>query len=146
MAQEGTGRRRTARCMCGSVRLSAVPKSAETSVCHCEMCQRWAAGPFFVVDCGDSVVFESDADFGVYRSSKWGERGFCKKCGTSLIWRLHHTGESSVSLPAFDDFDDVEFNSEIFVDEKPDYFSFSNETRKMTGAEVFAEFAAGQGN
>jgi len=53
-----------------------------------------------------------------------------------------------MSLSAFDDIDNdnVTFTSEIFIDEKPDYFSFANDTKKMTGAEVFAMFASGQSN
>lgn len=97
-----------------------------------------------MVDCGDSVVFDAQNDFELYRSSQWGERGFCRKCGTPLMWQLHGKNEASVSLTAFDDIDDVAFTSEIFIDEKPDIYAFSNATKKMTGAEVFAMFTDGQ--
>lgn len=30
---------------------------------------------------------------------------------------------------------------EIFIEEKPDYYAFNNDTHKMTSAEVFAMFA-----
>jgi hypothetical protein len=33
------------------------------------------------------------------------------------------------------------FDRQIFIDEKPEYYSFANETKNMTGAEVFAQFA-----
>ena len=29
---------------------------------------------------------------------------------------------------------------QVFIDEKPDYYSFANETKNMTGAEIFAQF------
>jgi hypothetical protein len=32
--------------------------------------------------------------------------------------------------------------TEIFVDEKPGYYTFANETRKLTGQEVMAAFMA----
>lgn len=32
------------------------------------------------------------------------------------------------------------FDSQIFFDEKPSFYGFVNETRTMTGAEVFANF------
>jgi hypothetical protein len=137
-------KRRSAQCLCGAVQFSAVPVKAETSVCHCDMCRRWTAGAFFAVDCGDSVVFEKQDDFELYRSSEWADRGFCRKCGTPLIWKLHGKDQFSVSLAAFDDTDGVEFTTEIFIDQKPDYFAFSNDTKKMTGAEVFAMFTGGQ--
>lgn len=136
--------RRKAQCLCGAVRFSAVPSKTETGVCHCSMCRRWAAGPFFAVDCGDSVEFEAGDDFELYRSSDWGERGFCRKCGTPLVWQLHGKKQASVSLTAFDEIDDMVFTSEIFIDEKPDIYSFADATEKMTGAEVFAMFVDGQ--
>ena len=36
----------------------------------------------------------------------------------------------------------LEFDHQIFVDKRPDYYCFANKTREQTGAEVFAEFAS----
>ena len=33
------------------------------------------------------------------------------------------------------------FDHQVFIDEKPDYYSFANETKDMTGQELFAMFA-----
>jgi hypothetical protein len=33
------------------------------------------------------------------------------------------------------------FDHQVFIEEKPEYYCFSNETQNMTGAEVFAMFA-----
>ncbi len=33
------------------------------------------------------------------------------------------------------------FDKQIFIDEKPSFYCFANETNKMTGAEVFAKYA-----
>mgnify|MGYP000571980733 FL=1 len=35
----------------------------------------------------------------------------------------------------------VEFDCQIFSDEKPDYYDFADQTKMMTGEEVFAAFA-----
>lgn len=40
----------------------------------------------------------------------------------------------------FDDIDDVVFDHQIFIDEKPDNYQFANETHNLTGEEVFAQF------
>ncbi|MEX3009337.1 GFA family protein [Hoeflea sp. TYP-13] len=138
------GQRRKAQCLCGSVRFSAVPVSAETSVCHCHMCQRWAAGPYFGVHCGNSVEFEADDDLVRYHSSQWAERGFCRKCGTSLFWNLRGKDDYHVSLSALEGGQDLSFTTEIFIDEKPDTYEFANDTKKLTGEELFAMFSGGQ--
>lgn len=128
-------------CLCGAVRFSASPGAAEMGVCHCSMCRRWSGGTFMAVDCGDRVEFEKDGELGAYESSKWGERTFCKSCGSTLVWRTRDGKHSAVSAQAFDDPSIFKFVSEIFIDEKPDNYAFANETKKMTGAEIFAKFA-----
>ena len=138
------GQRIAAQCLCGSVRFSAVPVKAETDVCHCSMCRRWAAGPLFAVDCGDSLVVDAGDDLERYGSSDWGERGFCRKCGTSLFWNLTGQQAYHVSLSAFETPPQVRFATEIFIDEKPDCYEFANDTNKLTGEQVLALFAAGQ--
>jgi hypothetical protein len=138
------GERFEARCLCGAVRFSATALAPETSVCHCHMCQRWTAGPFFAVHCGDSVEFEADSELEVFASSDWAERGFCGKCGTSLFWNLRGKSDYHVSLSAIEGDPDLAFTTEIFIDEKPDTYAFANDTRKLTGAEVIALFTGGQ--
>jgi hypothetical protein len=36
---------------------------------------------------------------------------------------------------------DLRFDHQIFIDKKPAYYSFSNTTKNLTAAEVFAEHA-----
>lgn len=40
----------------------------------------------------------------------------------------------------FTDSDGLNFDHQVFIDEKPDFYEFANETQNMTGAEVFARF------
>ena len=128
-------------CLCGVVRFTAAPRNRDVGACHCGMCRRWSAGPFLVVDCGDSFAAENSALLGTYRSSEWAERGFCATCGTALFYRLIDQNLYFVSAEAFDDRDGYVFASQIFIDEKPAYYDFANHTHNMTGAEVFAAFA-----
>ena len=128
-------------CLCGAVRFTAAPPNRDIGVCHCGMCRRWAAGPFFALDCGTTVQVADTANLGVYRSSEWAERCFCKQCGTPLFYRLVGKDMYYASAEAFDDCDGYAFKSQIFIDEKPAYYDFANKTQNMTGAEVFAAFA-----
>jgi hypothetical protein len=128
-------------CLCGAVRFTAVPRDREFGVCHCGICRKWAAGPFFALECGDTIQLEDPSKLGVYRSSEWAERCFCKTCGTALFYRLVGKDFYAVSAEAFDDRSAFTLASEIFIDEKLAYYAFANPTKKMTGAEVFAAFA-----
>ena len=128
-------------CLCGAVRFTATPKDLEVGACHCSMCRKWTAGPFMVRDCGDTLKVENENNLGVYRSSEWAERCFCKKCGSALFYRLMQNGNCYVSAEAFDDRAGYALTSQVFIEEKPAYYDFANKTHNMTGAEVFAAFA-----
>lgn len=127
-------------CLCGAVKFTAQPANKEMAVCHCSMCRRWSGGAFMCAECA-SLVFEDESALGVYVSSEWGERLFCKECGSSLAWRTHDLSLVAVSIHALDDPAAFAFSSEIFIDEKPANYSFANETEKMTGQQVFEMFA-----
>jgi hypothetical protein len=139
----GSAQQQSGGCLCGAVRFTASPSDHEVGVCHCSMCRRWSAGPFMVRDCGTTLKVEDTSSLGTYRSSEWAERGFCKQCGTPLYYRLIDKDSYFVSAEAFDDVKDITFTTQIFIDEKPNYYDFANKTRTMTGAEVFALFAPG---
>ena len=132
------------RCLCGAVRFSAKPVNDEMGACHCSMCRRWSGGVFLCVDCSDSVEIIEGDDLAFYGSSEWGERGFCKTCGSTLMWRMRDGSHNVVSIQAFDDPSQFRFTTEIFVDSKPGNYAFANDTRKMTEAEFLAAFASTQ--
>ena len=128
-------------CLCGAVRFTASPNDREVGACHCGMCRRWTAGPFMVRDCGTTLSVEDKTNLGIYRSSEWAERAFCKQCGTPLFYRLIEQDLYFVSAEAFDNREGYALASQVFIDEKPAYYEFANKTHNMTGAEVFAAFS-----
>ncbi|MEJ8474323.1 GFA family protein [Roseibium algae] len=138
------GERLSGSCLCGAVKFTAVPADGEMAVCHCRMCRKWTGGTYMAVACGSSVEFSDEASLGIYRSSGYGERVFCKDCGSTLIWRMQDGSHNSVSAQAFDDPSQFKFTSEIFVDEQPANYAFANDTKRMTGPEVFALYAPEQ--
>ena len=133
------------RCQCGAARFEAVLTSGEVDVCHCAMCRRMTAGPQFAVSAEHPVAFESPEAVSVYKSSDWGERGFCKTCGSVLFWRTQDHQMGAINPFLLEDGPEFDFESEIFIDEKPDFYAFAGERRRMTGEQVFAEFAKDEG-
>ena len=131
------------RCLCGAVKFTADVAKRDVDVCHCSMCRRWTAGPFMGLMHEGEVVFDGAESIGVYKSSEWGERGFCKHCGTPLFWRLSGSNTYSFSAGALDDQTGLKLTMEIFIDEKPAFYDFANETRRLTGAEAMAALSGG---
>lgn len=135
---------KSGQCLCGAVKFRATPKNTDVGVCHCSMCRKTAAGPFFAIDCGDALAFDDETHLGVYGSSDWAERGFCKQCGATLFWRMKDKSINIVAVDAFDDLGDLRLDHEVYIDSKPDYYSFVEKTTQLTEAQVMEMFAAGQ--
>lgn len=130
----------TGRCMCGAVRIVGTANEPKVAVCHCDMCRRWSSGPFFEVSC-ESVIFEGEDNITRIRSSDWAERGFCKKCGSNLFYQAIDSDEFQISAGLLDDQSDLRLSLQVFIDQKPPFYSLADETETMTAAEVYAAYA-----
>jgi hypothetical protein len=128
-------------CLCGAVRIAIKTTSKSVSACHCNMCRKWGGGPLFAIECGSDVQFDGTDNISVVSSSVWAERGFCCKCGSHLFYRLKQEGHYAVPVGLLDDGEPWVFDQQIFIDEKPSFYSFANQTKNLTGAEVFAQYA-----
>jgi len=65
-----------AKCLCGSVKITAAEVNPQFTVCHCDDCRTWGSGPFFAVQCGTEVSFEGAQHISEYESSAWASRAF----------------------------------------------------------------------
>jgi hypothetical protein len=128
-------------CLCKAVSISTTNMSNLVGACHCNMCRNWGGGAFLAVDCGSDVSFEGEENIGVYQSSEWAERGFCQKCGSHLFYKFKQNNQYFIPAGLFDNSGGLIFDHQVFIDEKPEYYTFANETKNMTGAELFAQFA-----
>ena len=136
---EGKGR-----CLCGAVKFTVKAMKNSVEACHCGMCRRWGGGPLMCVECGIDVTFEGEENITVYNSSDWAERGFCKKCGSHLFYRLKDSNEHQLPVGLFDNQKKFHFDLQVFTDRKPAFYSFANETKEMTEAEVIEKYAPEQ--
>jgi len=127
-------------CLCGAIEVSTADQSS-VEVCHCNMCRKWGGGPLLAVHCGPEVTFSGEQKPSIYQSSDWAERGFCSTCGTHLFYHLLPTDEYILTAGLFENSTGLLMTSQIFIDQKPEYYEFSNETPKLTGEQVFAKFS-----
>jgi hypothetical protein len=132
------------RCLCGAVNFTATNINNNVAACHCGMCRRWGGGPLMAVSCGTEVAFDGEENITVYNSSDWAERGFCKKCGSHLFYRLKGINEHQIPAGLFDSQGSFNFDLQVFIDRKPSFYSFANNTNEMTEAEVVEMYAPEQ--
>lgn len=78
----------TGHCLCGAVTITAIPRAAEVSACHCGMCRTWSGSAFlgFVAAAEDVTI---DGPVTTFASSSFAARAFCPVCGTHLWFRDH---------------------------------------------------------
>ncbi len=129
------------KCLCGAVQFTVTAKKPNVGVCHCKMCRTWSGGVVFALSEVEALDISKDDNLGIYKSSEWGERCFCKTCGSNLFWRSPSYDHVAVMAGALDDSVALNFTSEIYTDSKPAYYAFANDTKKMTEAEFVALFA-----
>lgn len=127
------------KCLCGAVSFMAEVGQKAVGACHCSKCRQWSGGPFLGIGCdGGKISVQGEDNLSVYESSPWGERCFCKTCGSVLFWRTRDKRHWEASAGCLDETDGLTFRREIFIDEKPVFYSFANDTEKLTGAEFVA--------
>ncbi len=127
------------RCMCGAVGVNGTAKAPEVAACHCNMCRRWSSGPYFEVSC-ENVTFEGENNISTIRSSDWAERGFCKKCGSNLFYHIIDSDEFQIAAGLLNEQSDLHLSLQVFVDEKPPFYTLAEKTETMTAAEVYAAY------
>lgn len=126
----------TGHCLCGAVTYAAEGIDTEVHGCHCGMCRRWGGTPAFAVRV-DLVEFEGEDNVSRFESSAWAERGFCRRCGTHLFYRLKETGEYILWLGSFDDLTPFSLGMEIYIEEKPELYALAGDRPRLTGEQVF---------
>lgn len=93
-------------CLCGGVRFEVTPPTLFCCHCHCHWCRR-AHGAAFVTwlgvpESGFRVVMGEDV-LRWYGSSWRSQRGFCVRCGTTMLYRSQAApGEVHVALACVD--------------------------------------------
>lgn len=105
-------------CFCGAVRYRLASAPYDTGWCHCRVCQRISGAPalvFTTVPRGDFVV-EAGADcLSTVRTTPFGTRQFCTRCGTPLTIAVNHQpDEIDVTVASLDLPDEVQPGFHIY--------------------------------
>ncbi|MFK7987404.1 MAG: GFA family protein [Sandaracinaceae bacterium] len=140
----------TGRCLCKAVSFTLATPPTNYSACHCGMCRRMSGGVQFGVQTQPGeITWQGEESLKTYPSSQWAERGFCGTCGSSLFWRMTAPGPMNgmtvIAGGALDSLDGMTFDSEIYIDSKPESHAFAGDRKRMTEAELMALMGGGAG-
>lgn len=109
----------TGGCQCGAVRYALDQEPQNVHVCHCRMCQKAVGGPFAVICPVEKTHFRvTRGEISYFWSSDIARRGFCRDCGTPLLFDYPHAGDIGILAGTFDQPDAV-----------PPVIQYGNESR-----------------
>lgn len=96
----------TGGCFCGAVRFSIDLPSKWCAHCHCSMCRR-VHGAGYVTWVGVNSehfnILQDDGHLLWFESSPGARRGFCNKCGSSMLFEsARWSGETHIALACLD--------------------------------------------
>ena len=111
------------RCACGAVAYRLGSEPYDTGWCHCRVCQHVSGSTgmvFTTVPVGDLEFVEGADQVGRFSSTAFGERSFCRTCGSPLTIHVRHQpGEIDVAVGTLDDPGAVAPTFHIYAAEAP---------------------------
>lgn len=134
-------------CLCGAVRFRVGLPSRWVAHCHCRMCQR-AHGAAFVtwvsVEAASLALQEgAGAALAWHGSSPGAARGFCRRCGSPMLFRSEAwPAELHVAAAALDDGPDRPPQVHAFWDTHVAWTRADPDLPRRTEAEIRAALAA----
>ncbi len=123
-------------CLCGRLRYRVTQAPVAAAICHCRMCQKNSGAPIQasaeVPVAGFAIVKGEPA---VYRSSSWGERLFCRDCGTPILYRpIEGAKTVSINSPTLDDPGAIPPTHHIFTESRISWFDTADELPRYPGS------------
>ncbi len=123
-------------CLCGAVRFRVSLPSKWCAHCHCSMCRRYH-GAGYVTWAGfakeDFELLDAAAPLAWYDSSEGAQRGFCRDCGSSLLFRSSRwPGEIHVALGCLDGPIDRAPEAHVFHETHVDWMAIDDALQIVT--------------
>jgi hypothetical protein len=116
----------TGRCVCGGVSYELRGDLRGILVCHCVECRRYhgTSGAYTAV-AREGLTLRDDEGllrwFPGPQSETGGERGFCSRCGSSLLWREPDSATYSVAAGTLEGATGLRIMQHIWYSQRADW-------------------------
>jgi hypothetical protein len=124
-------------CLCGKIQFAASGPSKWCAHCHCSMC-RAAHGAGYVTWVGyernQVSIIKGEVQLNWYDSSPGAQRGFCKKCGSSLFFRSERwADELHIALGCIHGEIDRQPQANVFFDQHVEWMPIDSSLKQVDG-------------
>ena len=121
-----------ASCLCGGIQLRTLGYHRDIENCHCIQCMKTHGHYAAYTNVQEqNVRFSKKRTLKWFRSSKRAKRGFCRKCGASLFFKLIGSNNISIAAGMFNGPTKLKTKMNIFVKGKLDYYKLDNRLPKF---------------
>ena len=121
-----------ASCLCGGIQLRTHGYHRGVKNCHCIQCMKTHGHYAAYTNVQEqNVRFSKKRTLKWFRSSKRAKRGFCRKCGASLFFKLIGSNNISIAAGMFNGPTKLKTKMNIFVKGKLDYYKLDNHLPKF---------------
>lgn len=122
-------------CLCGAVRYEVRGALRGVVNCHCRLCRRLHGnfGPHTKAPKANISVTKDDG-LAWYATSDVARRGFCRICGSGLFWDPFELDATGIVAGTLDGPTNLETIGHIFVLEKADFYSISDDLPRFSGS------------
>jgi len=126
---------KTGSCLCGEVTLSFTKFERPFIACHCKQCRKQTGTYVTAGHVLDAELTVNGAQHLTwYEASDIAKRGFCRHCGSLLLWKKHKTDYTSIMAGCIDGSTDMPLGLHIYTDDKGDYYDINDDVPKATGS------------
>jgi hypothetical protein len=118
-------------CGCGAVQFTVQPPLSDVVWCHCSKCQRFHGGPgAYTTVPRAAMSFTKREGMAWWDASPTVQRGFCKLCGSSLLYSDSNESTVAICAGALISPTGLKSVSHIFVGSKPDWYEVEGKLPK----------------
>jgi hypothetical protein len=124
----------TGGCLCGGVRYEVRGPLRDVVLCHCSRCRRTHGHVAAYAACrATELVLVADDTLRWYEDEGGRARGFCGRCGASLLWRAPERDTISVAAGSLDEPTGLKIVAQIFTRDRGDYYALDEEIEQHPG-------------
>jgi len=132
-------------CLCGAVRYRATTPPLRGVICHCPVCRKHSGAPAL------AFVHFAAKDFTWlrveptrYRSSKFAERGFCARCGSTLSMHEEVLAERvQIAVGSLDEPGRVRIDDHVWTKDRIPWFDVADSLPRFQTSSSAVETKAG---
>lgn len=133
-------------CLCGCVRYEAEVFLKNGYICHCTVCQKSSGQPAeltVLIKAGTLKYLKDEPTY--YISSTFGKRGFCRECGSRIVWQAadpQHEWTTNLDVGSLDNPSEARMTCHIYVDTQLPWYNICEDLPKFTekDADAMIEF------